>query len=83
MVTDQADTRAVSTRTIMLSIAFRWGCNDYRAQRPFRDDLPPNWDWNYERGRQFAAVAPRNMPIKVNGRLNADAVAIFEREAIL
>jgi hypothetical protein len=83
MVADQADTRPVSTRTIMRSIGFRWGVNDYRTGHPFRDDVPPSWDWDYERGRQFAAVAPKDMPLKINGRLNPKAVATFEREAIL
>jgi hypothetical protein len=54
------------------------GVDDYRAGRPMRnleeEGADTNAQWNYERGRQWAAIAPRNMPIWIRGKLNRVAV---------
>ena len=37
-----------------------------------------NAHWNYERGRQWASLAPKSMLVKVDGALNPKAVALYE-----
>ena len=37
-----------------------------------------NGHWHYERGRQWASLAPRSMLVRVNGALNPKAVALFK-----
>ena len=62
------------------------GVDDVRAGRPARfDDYA--WDqggmpatdrqWAYEKGRQFATIAPRSMPLRINGKLNLDALRLL------
>jgi hypothetical protein len=79
-VAGQADIEMVPVATLMLSPSFGQGVEEYRARtRPnFEKD-----DWEYERGRQFAAIAPRDLPItSPNGRLNRKALAIFVRDIL-
>lgn len=74
-VAAQAQTRGVMTTTILRDPDFLTGFNDVRARRPF-DDLGT---WGYERGRQFAVIAPRSMRIRLaNGRLNPEAIALLD-----
>jgi hypothetical protein len=65
---------------IMNEPAFSIGVDDYRAGRPMRDleeeGADTNAQWNYERGRQWAAIAPREMPVRIKGKLNRAAVEI-------
>jgi hypothetical protein len=35
-------------------------------------------DFEYERGRQFATVAPVSMPLRINGKLNPKAIALLK-----
>jgi hypothetical protein len=35
-----------------------------------------NASWNYERGRQWACLAPASMPLNIDGRLNPKALAL-------
>jgi hypothetical protein len=76
-VAEQAETELVEVTTIMLSPSFRRGVEEYRARRK------PNFedgDWAYERGRQFAAITPPDLPITTpKGRLTRKALAIFVR----
>jgi hypothetical protein len=62
----------------MLSAAFARGIADFRAGRaPDFDnevDALTGGDWDYERGRQWAVVAPVTMPLKIGRRLNPDAI---------
>ena len=64
--------------------AFRLGVNEVRGGVPptfdriWGDDTT-NAAWNYERGRQWALLAPRSMPLYVDGRLNPKAVALYSR----
>lgn len=54
-----------------------------RAGRPARFDAY-NYDqgaealtnrlWDYEKGRQFATIAPASIPLHINGRLNLRAL---------
>jgi hypothetical protein len=78
---DQVPTRTVPIREIMLDPAFVIGFADVRAGRSYH----PNYDrwadtnarWSYERGRQFATLAPKGMPLKRGGKLNPKAVALY------
>jgi hypothetical protein len=66
---------------------FACGVADMRAGRGFsrRYEPPPkpgndgtNWQWNYERGRQWAIIAGPDVPLTDSfGRLNPEAVKIF------
>jgi hypothetical protein len=83
-VREQADTRGTTTYQILSSAGFRAGVEEVRTGRP------PNFehnDWNYERGRQFARLAPISMPLRVGGRINKKALALldaaFDRKLIL
>ena len=73
---EQLPTVPVSIAEIMASPLFERGVKDARAGRGF----PPDYDiledklWAYERGRQWARLAPRSLPLKVNGKLNPQAL---------
>ncbi len=64
----------------MRTAAFRRGVTDFRNGRPPRFNDPDGaiWAWSYERGRQFAVLAPRNMPVVLERRLNPKAVTFFK-----
>jgi hypothetical protein len=74
----QAFTRGVTTAWIMLRPAFLRGVEDVRAGRPPTFDDPDGSSWCYERGRLFGAIAPVSMPIKIKGKLNHRAIALFD-----
>jgi hypothetical protein len=78
----QVDTVPVSHAWIMRRPEFALGVNDARVGRPLRSDYD-NWDtnrqWNYERGRAFATLAPRHMLLRIDGKLNPAALALFIR----
>jgi hypothetical protein len=78
-VAEQVDTVVVTTRQIMSSAAFAAGVNDVRAGKSARFDGGFADDWGYERGRQWALIAPRSMPLRIGRRLNTDAMRLFER----
>jgi hypothetical protein len=46
---------------------------------PIRYDDPIAKDWNYERGRQWALIAPMRMPTKIGHRVNWEAVTLLRR----
>ena len=62
----------------MSSPEFKRGLDDARKGRPF-DWRVGGWDgaWDYERGRQFAFIAPLDWPLRIGGRLNPKAVALY------
>jgi hypothetical protein len=73
----QVETSRTMTQRIMEHPNFERGLNDARRGQPF--------DWRidddycaYERGRQFANLAPINMPLRINGELNRKAVALCD-----
>jgi hypothetical protein len=71
----QAQTRKTTTIVIMSSPAFETGFSDARRGIPF------DWrieDWGYERGRLFGFIAPTSMSLKVGGKLNLKAVALYD-----
>jgi hypothetical protein len=59
---------------IMRSDEFKRGFEEARAGRPPQFDCD---EWDYERGRLFAYIAPRAMPLRVDGKLNPKALALF------
>jgi hypothetical protein len=63
----------------MQSAAFGEGVSDVRAGKPTRFDSFGDEDWNYERGRQFALIAPMSMPLRLGRKLNPEAVLLFSR----
>jgi hypothetical protein len=72
----QADTRRATTASIMRSTDFKAGVEDVRAGRPARFD-EFNSD-NYERGRQWATIVPATTPLRVKGKLNPEALRLFD-----
>jgi hypothetical protein len=81
-VAEQADTIGVTPRQIMRSAAFAAGAADVRAGKPIRFDSFGEDDWAYERGRQWAFLAPMSMPLRIGRKLNPEAVALFSRALV-
>jgi hypothetical protein len=83
---EQVPTEAVSVYPIMIQPTFMLGVNDARAGRDYHADYDQHWDINaqesYERGRQWAALAPRSVPLKRNGNINPEAVRYYRDEII-
>jgi hypothetical protein len=82
---DQIPTRSVTIEEIMGQPQFVLGVSDARAGRRYRADYDlwtTNGQWNYERGRQWAMLAPRNVPLKLNGRVNVAALKYYRSEII-
>ena len=90
----QGPTVGTTAERVMSDPAFTRGVADYRAGRLPNYDafnftqgtneasatLLINAHWNYERGRHWAAVAPRHLPLKIGGRLNPEAIRLFRRD---
>lgn len=88
---EQVKTHLVSVEWIMRNSEFQRGVEDRRAGRAprvrdeivWRDGEPVNPacgnEWQYERGRLWASVAPASMPLYVGEKLNPRAVALYER----
>lgn len=81
MAEEQCETVQTTIWAIMRSAAFRAGVNDVRTGRPARFDefTGANEDWSYERGRQWATLAPMNMPLLIGRRINPKAEAVWDR----
>ena len=58
---------------------FAQGVADRRAGRPPQFDKPDREQWQYERGRLWASIVPRSVPLKLHGRLNPRAIELFEK----
>jgi hypothetical protein len=77
----QAETHRVTVESIMRTAAFRRGVADVRVgRRPRFDDHKEADSWHYERGRQFGAIAPRNLPVMLGKRLNPAALEFFDKD---
>jgi hypothetical protein len=77
---EQVETRPVTVQSIMKTDEFERGFRDARKGKPFDwriggDDIDAAWD--YERGRLLAYLAPLDMPLRINGKLNPEAVALY------
>jgi hypothetical protein len=67
---------------IMRQPTFLLGVADARAQRGYHTDYDlwhTNDQWGYERGRAWAALAPRSVQLKNNGKIAPEAIAWFVR----
>jgi hypothetical protein len=73
----QAETRSASLTSIIRSAAFAAGVKDVRTGRRARFD---QFDcFEYERGRQWAVLAPPSMQLRRDGRINPWAIALLNR----
>ena len=73
----------VSVESIMRTWSFELGVADMRAGKAPRPDYE-RWDdlnnqWSYERGRLWASLTPRTVPLRRNGKLNSAAVAWYHK----
>lgn len=73
----QVATRKTTALAIMRSRAFQRGVSDVRTGKVPRFDEVGLDQWNYERGRLWATLAPRSMPLMLAGRLNPKAADLF------
>jgi hypothetical protein len=86
---DQVPTRRVSVEEIIRDPKFAQGVKDARAGRPFPADFDAwehgNDQWCYERGRQWAAVMPRDQKFKSGDRIPPRALEpwLFGKKDIL
>jgi hypothetical protein len=71
----QIATVPITLHDILASPEFARGLNEARRAAPLN---PDNGDWNYERGRCFGAIAPRNMPLRIGRALNPQALRLAE-----
>ncbi len=75
MAVSQANTYRTTTKRIMLDPAFAREFDDARAGRAFDWTID---DWNYERGRLFAHIAPIDMRLRTGSALNQKARALLD-----
>jgi hypothetical protein len=81
----QVPEKPTTVATIMNSREFTLGVIDGRAGRGYRTAYATwggNQQWNYERGRQWAAQAPRSVTLKRDGKLTAEARRWFTDEIL-
>jgi hypothetical protein len=73
----QVATFPTTVEEIMSSPYFGLGAADQRAGRGYAHDYE-TWktrdQWNYERGRAWAVLAPRAVKLRLNGKLNPRAL---------
>jgi hypothetical protein len=84
---EQVETRPITVYEIMCDPAFAAGVNDVRNGRPFNYDYSSGDRWGYERGRQWACLAPTRVPLKIRGKPNLKALTLcclaFDRKYII
>jgi hypothetical protein len=75
MTVQQVKTRRTTVVAVMSTPEFAKGFEDVRrgVQFDWRID-----SWEYERGRHFGCIAPLDMPLKIAGKLNLKAVALYD-----
>jgi hypothetical protein len=81
----QVPTFPATIEEIMSTPEFVLGVNDGRAGRGHRSAYTTwgtNQQWNYERGRAWAAVAPRSVVLKRNGKITVEAKRWFTDDII-
>ena len=81
-LSDQVATSPTTIPAIMGHATFALGVSDARNRRGYHRDFDL-WrgtdQWAYERGRLWAVLAPPNMALKIDGKLNGAAIALYER----
>jgi hypothetical protein len=83
----QMESAAISIENVLRDSAFERGVKSYREgwgadyDHPFGKLIPTsdNDIANYERGRQWAAIAPKSTKIYVKGKLNPRALEILRK----
>jgi hypothetical protein len=75
----QVKTVPITVKRIMSTREFARGFGDARKGVPFdwRIGTENGGEWGYERGRLLAHIAPLDMPLWINGKLNPEAVALY------
>jgi hypothetical protein len=81
----QVNTHYVSAAAIMRTDAFRRGVEERRLGREpnYDQTVSINAAWNYERGRQWAVVAPPGLPVLKDNRVNPEALLEFRMAGII
>jgi hypothetical protein len=81
-MSEQIKTVPVTWKEIMRKPEFAMGVADMRACKRYRHDYDcwdTNTQWNYERGRLFGRLAPRDMTLKSGRQINPKAIRLAER----
>jgi hypothetical protein len=83
---DQVPTRPTTALEIMSTRTFALGIEDARAGRGYRLEYDvwkdTNDRWAYERGRQWARLAPRSVRLKSAGKISAQALAWYKDDIL-
>ena len=82
---EQVETVGVTITEIMSAPTFALGAADARAGRAYHPDYDvwdTNGQWDYERGRMWASLAPPGIALKINGKLNSKARSFYPPEII-
>ena len=81
----QVPTSDTTIEEVMSSPYFALGVADQRAGRGYRSAYTTwkgNDQWNYDRGRVWAVLAPRSVALTRDGKLNPAAIVYFHRDII-
>jgi hypothetical protein len=81
----QVPTRLATVEEIMSSPTFTLGVADVRAGRGYHSAYASwvtNDQWAYERGRQWAAVTPRSVALKRDGKVTSAAKGWYHDDII-
>jgi hypothetical protein len=76
----QVTTCPASIAQIMGSKSFALGVEDCRRGAPpqfDREEIDGHNQWDYERGRLWALIAPVTMPLRIDKWINPSAVALY------
>ena len=81
---EQVPTQSATIEEIMARPTFERGV-DVRGRRGYPSDYDQWADtdncWGYERGRLWARLAPHHIKLKLNGKVTAQAVRLYEQHA--
>lgn len=75
----QITTKPVTMNSVMRAPAFQQGMTDYWAGQPIPLRLPPESEWDYERGRLFAAATGHKFIHSVKGRVKEEQLWQYAR----
>jgi hypothetical protein len=85
-VGEQVATFCTTIEAIMSSSHFALGVADRRAAGRGYRSAYATWDgnsqWNYERGRAWAVLAPRSVELRHNGKLSPEAIRWFHKDIL-
>jgi hypothetical protein len=82
---EQVPVVATTAEKIMSRPTFALGVADARAGRSIHKDYGTwgtNDQWDYERGRCWARLAPRHITLKRDGKVTREAIRYFSRDII-